>query len=377
MYNKIVIAPDSFKGTMTSSEICDLIAQAIHETFPNTEVVKIPVADGGEGMVDAYISNVGGRLIKKQVTGPNFQPAESFYGILKDKKTAVIEMAAASGLPLVGDEKDPMHSTTFGTGELILDAVNRGCKKVLLGIGGSATMDGGIGAAGALGIKFLDKDGKGVPLTAEGLGLVHSIDMSSVDKRISRLEILIASDVRNYLCGPAGAAYVFGGQKGATEEEIEKIDRYLYRYCELIRKQSGRNLHEMPGMGAAGGIALPFLAFFNARILPGIEVVLDIAGFDQKIDNADLVITGEGKLDGQSLGGKVPIGVARRAKKQGIPVVAIVGDVGRDYEKVYDYGICAIFSTNKAAVPFEKARLTCREDLEFLIRSLMRFRKIC
>lgn len=376
MYNKIVIAPDSFKGTMTSAEICDLIGQTIQESFPGTEIVKIPVADGGEGMVEAYLANTGGRIIRKTVTGPKFQPVESFYGLLKDKKTAVIEMAAASGLPLAGDHKDPMHSTTFGIGELILDAMDRGCKKILLGIGGSATMDGGIGAAGALGMKFLGRDGNSVPLTAEGLGLIHNIDTSTMDKRLFKLEILIASDVQNYLCGPVGAAYVFGRQKGATDLEIEKIDHYLYQFCELIRKQSGRNLHELPGMGAAGGIALPFLAFLNARILSGIDIILDIANFDKKIDNADMVITGEGKLDGQSLGGKVPLGVAKRAKKQGIPVVAIVGDVGCDYDKVYEYGISAIFSTNKAAVPFENARLTCREDLRFLVRSLMCFKKI-
>ena len=373
MFKKIVIAPDSFKGTMSSCEICGIVERAVLKWYPHTEVVTIPVADGGEGMVEAYLKGAGGKVIQKNVTGPMFLPVESFYGILSGGKTAVIEMAAASGLTLVAGPPDPMHATSMGTGELIMDALERGCDTIILGLGGSATMDGGMGMATALGIRFLDKKGGDVPPTAAGLADVRSIDPSGIHPAARKARWLIASDVINPLTGKYGVAYGYGKQKGATPDEIKKTDGYLNSYCSLLNEYAGQKLQELPGTGAAGGLALPLLSFFGAKLTPGIDLILDVTGFDEKIRGAGMVITGEGKIDGQTACGKVPAGVALRAKAQGVPVVALAGDLGEGFEKVYDLGITAVFSTNKAAVPFEIAAQTCREDLALLADSLMRF----
>jgi glycerate kinase len=373
---KIVLAPDSFKGTMSSVEVCSIIEKAVLKNMPAAQVVKIPVADGGEGMVDAYLAGSGGSKVSATVTGPKFDKAEAFYGILPDGKTAIIEMAAASGLLLAGDPKDPMNSTSFGTGELIADAAYRGCKKIILGLGGSATMDGGIGMAAAMGVEFYDKEGNAVPPTPKGLANIENISVQNVNQACNGAEFIIAGDVKNIICGPNGAAHVFGRQKGAGEKQIRQIDGALRKYVSLIKRQFGIDLAEMPGGGAAGGLALPLLAFFNAEIVSGIDLLLDIGEFDQKIQGADMVITGEGKLDRQSMEGKVPIGVLRRAKKAGVPVVAVVGDVGEVYGQAYSEGMRAIFSTCKSAVPFEEAKKTAKEDLFFLVDSLFRFKKI-
>lgn len=370
---KIVIAPDSFKGTMTSAEICDIVEQAALRHFPEAEIVKIPVADGGEGMLEAFLRSNGGEKLYLEVTGPDFTNERAAFGLLEDGNTAVVEMAEASGLMLAGEPRHPMDATSLGTGQLLLEAARRGCRKIILGIGGSATMDAGIGMAQAMGIRFLDKNGQEVEPTPRGLAEVQEIDTSAIPKELREVEILIASDVKNPACGENGSAYVFGKQKGATPEEIAEIDRLIYRFCECIREKTGQNLLHVPGTGAAGGLAIPLLAFFGARIVPGIDLVLDLAGFEQRLKGADMVITGEGKLDGQSLEGKVPIGVARRAAKAGVPVIALVGDIGEQYQKAYGEGITAIFSTNKAAVPFEVAKKTCKEDLALLADSLFAF----
>lgn len=373
---KIVIAPDSFKGTISSMEFCAIVEQSILKSLPDTQVVRIPIADGGEGMVDAYLQSNGGDKVSLEVTGPNFAKVCASYGILPDQTTAVIEMAEASGLMLVGQPMDPMNATSYGTGELIIDAVNRGCRKVILGIGGSATMDGGAGMAGAMGIRFMDKDGKEVPLTPRGLERLSSIDANGIPNELGETEFLIASDVQNVLCGEHGAANVFGKQKGADEGQIVQIDHVLGKLAHIICEKTGNDLAQVPGTGAAGGLALPLLAFFGAQLESGIDLMLDTAGFEQKLEGADMVITGEGMLDGQSLKGKAVIGIARRAKKCGVPVVAFVGDIGKNYERAYGEGVTAIFSTNKAAVPFEVARLSSREDLRLLAESLFAFYKI-
>ena len=373
---KFVLAPDSFKGTISSAEACDLMEREILKNLPKAKVVKVPVSDGGEGMVEAYLAGCGGNKVYKTVTGPKFDRVRAFYGILSDKKTAVVEMAAASGLGLAGAIKDPMRSTSYGTGELIADAVEKGCTKIILGMGGSATMDGGMGMACALGVKFFDERGCIVkPIPAE-LQNVREILFDRVDQKYTQVEFLLASDVRNTACGPNGASAVFGKQKGADEEQIRWIDSGLKDYISVMEQTCGKQLLKIPGTGAAGGLALPLLAFFDARIVPGIELILDNAAFDEKVKNADLVITGEGRLDAQSLEGKVPIGVARRAQQSGTPVIALVGDVGEEYERAYKEGILAIFSTNKAAIPFKEARKTAKEDLGFLVDSLFRFKKI-
>ncbi|MEG2625839.1 MAG: glycerate kinase [Christensenella sp.] len=373
MLKKIIISPDSFKGTMTSIEICDYIEEIILNYIPQAQVVKIPIADGGEGTVDAYLSGVGGTRVSARVTGPMGEKTDAEYGILPDKKTAVIEMAAASGLPLVQGDLFPLDATTYGTGELIADAAKNGCTRIILGIGGSATTDGGIGALGALGVRFLDAEGKEVTLDGKGLGRICTVDAAGIADGIKRLQITIACDVKNPLAGKNGAAYVFAPQKGADAQTVEMLDKNLLHYNEILTKYTGVDYKDKSGMGAAGGLGLSLTAFLHAETEAGIELILDTAGFSEKVKGADLVITGEGKIDGQSKQGKVPVGVARRAKRENVPVIALVGDVGAGYEELYDEGITAIFSTNKAAVPYSEAKKTSVEDLKFLTESLMRF----
>ncbi len=373
---KVVIAPDSFKGTIGSAEICEIVEKSIHKGMPDAQVLKMPIADGGEGMVDAYLASSGGQKARLRVTGPNFTAEDACYGILPDGTTAVIEMAAASGIMLASEPKRPMAATSYGTGQLVMDAIGRGCRKIILGIGGSATMDGGAGMAGAMGVAFLNENGGEIPLTPNGLRKLCSIDTAHVDKRVYGVEFLIASDVQNVLCGENGAARVFGRQKGADEAQVKEADGILKRLAEVICAQTGRDLSQVKGTGAAGGLALPLLAFFGAKLVSGIDLMLDMVGFEQKIGDADMVVTGEGMLDGQSMEGKVVIGVARRAKACGVPVVALVGDIGKNYERAYGQGVSAVFSTNKAAVPFEIAKRTSREDLALLADSLFAFADI-
>ena len=373
MLKKIVIAPDSFKGTMSSVEICALIAAEIRKYLPEAEVVQIPIADGGEGTVDDYLAGMGGVRRRVTVLGPMGEPVDAEYGILPDGKTAVIEMAAASGLPLVHGTKSPLDATTYGTGQLMADAAAQGCTDMILGIGGSATNDGGIGAMAALGVRFLDENGNTVTPDGKGLGKIARIDASGLLPAVRDVRITIACDVKNPLAGENGAANVFGPQKGATPEMVAQLDENLLHYNTVLTGFCGVDRRAEQGMGAAGGIALSLKAFLQAEITPGIELLLDTAAFDKHLEHADLVITGEGKIDAQSAQGKVPVGVARRAKKQGVAVVALVGDVGEGISALYDEGITAVFSTNKAAVPYEIARKTSAEDLCFLTESLLRF----
>ena len=376
MIKKVVVAPDSFKGTMSSQEICEIVKTGVKKYYPDAKVVKIPVADGGEGTVDAYLAGNGGKKVYAEVTAPMGEKVRAMYGILDDGKTAVIEMAQASGLPLVTGARNPLAATSFGTGELICDAVRKGCTKIILGIGGSATVDGGIGAAAAIGAVFADENGDPVTLDGAGMGKVCFIDGSGIDEKIKKTEIIVACDVKNPLLGKNGATYVFGPQKGADEKMLSELEKNMEHFCGKITEFCGKSMSRDEGMGAAGGICLGLRAFLDIKMASGIDIVLDTAGFEDKIKDADMVITGEGKIDGQSKQGKVPFGVASRAKKLGVPVIAIVGDVGEGYKDLYEDGITAIFSTNKAAVPFEKARLSCKEDLEFLVDSLFAFRRI-
>ncbi|HHW48056.1 MAG TPA: glycerate kinase [Clostridiaceae bacterium] len=373
---KIVIAPDSFKGTMNSIEICDIVERGIKNVFPEAETVKVPIADGGEGTVDAFLEAVGGTRINIKVKDPLMREIDSFYGILNDKKTAVIEMAAASGLPLLSDEeKNPSLTSTYGTGQLMLDALEKGCSRIILGLGGSATNDGGIGMAAALGVKFLDKDNNEIPLNGGGLKYLHRIDVSGKDPRLEKCEIIAACDVDNPLYGPNGAACVFSPQKGADEEMVKMLDDNLKHYAEVIQNDFGITVQDIPGTGAAGGIGAALVAFMGARLESGIKIILDCVNFDNLISGADLIITGEGKIDGQSLRGKVPVGIAGRALKQGVPVIAVVGNIGDDIDAVYDKGISAVFCTSRKPVPFDIAKLHCREDLLATIESIMRYTK--
>lgn len=371
---KIILIPDSFKGTMSSAEVCSIMKKAISSYYPQAEIISIPVADGGEGSVDAFLSALGGKKVSVAVKGPYFENTESFYGILPDN-TAVIEMAAAAGLPLAGEKKQVGKATTYGVGQLIVHAASSGCRKIIVGLGGSCTNDGGCGAAAAAGIVFRDASGKPFVPTGETLCNISSIDTGGLEASVARAEIITMCDIDNPLCGPNGAAFVFAPQKGADDAMVKILDENLLHMAAIVKKDLGIDIADMPGAGAAGGMGGGMAAFFGSRLKMGIETVLDVTGFDNTVKGADLVITGEGKIDRQSLRGKVVIGVARRAKKAGVPVTAIVGDIGNNIEMAYSEGVSAIFSINRTAVPFEKARLRSRDDLYLTMDNLMRFIK--
>lgn len=373
---RIVIAVDSFKGTMPSLEVCRIIAENFQAVLPALEYVQVPIGDGGEGTVDAFLAALGGEKIYVLVQDPFGREIEAAYGLLPDKSTAVIEMAAASGLPLLEGEGDPLCASTYGTGQLIANALDRGCDKLIIGLGGSATVDGGIGMLAALGVKFLDDQTNPIPLTGQGLADLHRIDVRGKDKRLDTCQILVASDVTNPLFGPNGAAHVFGPQKGATPEMVTLLDDNLRNYAVVLRAELGADVAYLPGAGAAGGLGAAFLAFTSARLSPGIDVLLDTIKFDELISSAALVITGEGRLDGQSFYGKAPWGVAQRAKKQGVPCIAIVGEVGEGAEKGYSEGIDAVFTINRAALPFSEAKQYSQANLAATSADLARFLKI-
>lgn len=353
---KVVIACDSFKGSVTAVQAVSYLEEGIRRVWPEAEVDGIPVADGGEGTVDAFLHSVPGRRIYVWVTGPLGEPVQAEFALLEDG-TAVIEMAAASGLPLVSPEKrNPMLTTTYGTGELILAALNAGCARLVLGLGGSATNDGGAGMAQALGVKLLDGQGRSLPPGGGALERLERMDVNGIDPRLAQIPLVVACDVTNPLCGPQGASAVFGPQKGADGEMVAKLDQNLAHFARVGQACTGRDVVNVPGAGAAGGLGAGLLLFTNAQMCSGITTVLDTVGFDARVTDADLVITGEGRMDGQSVCGKTPVGVAQRVKAQGnIPVVAIVGSIGPQAERVYDYGIDAIFSTAPGPITLEEA----------------------
>lgn len=353
---KVVIACDSFKGSVTAVQAVSYLEEGIRRVWPEAEVDGIPVADGGEGTVDAFLHSVPGRRICISVTGPLGEPVQAEFALLEDG-TAVIEMAAASGLPLVSPKKrNPMLTTTYGTGELILAALDAGCTRMVLGLGGSATNDGGAGMAQALGVKLLDGQGQRLPPGGGALERLERMDVSEIDPRLAKIPLAVACDVTNPLCGPQGASAVFGPQKGADREMVAKLDQNLAHFARIGQACTGRDVANVPGAGAAGGLGAGLLLFTNAQMCSGITTVLDTVGFDSRVSDADLVITGEGRMDGQSVCGKTPVGVAQRVKAKGnIPVVAIVGSIGPQAERVYDYGIDAIFSTAPGPITLEEA----------------------
>jgi glycerate kinase len=337
---KIVVAPDSFKGSLTAIEVSDAIEQGIREVFPEAEIIKIPMADGGDGTVQCLVNATGGEILKEKVTGPLGGEVLASYGILGDKKTAVIEMAEASGLTLVPEnQRNPLITTTYGTGQLIKAALDQGCRKMIIGIGGSATNDGGAGMLQALGVKLLNQEGKEVGFGGVELKKIFRIDTKYLDNRLSETKVLIASDVSNPLCGPKGAARVYGPQKGATPEMIEELDKSLSYFAELTKRDLNKDVKDIPGAGAAGGLGASLMAFLDAELRPGIEIMIEAVKLEQAIKDADLVITGEGKIDSQTIYGKAPIGVAKIAKKYNIPVIAVAAIIGEDADIVYQYGI--------------------------------------
>ena len=352
---KIVVASDSFKGSLTSLEVAAGAEQGIHEVFPECEVVKVNVADGGEGTMDALRSTLGGQWVTVAAADPLGRPRDVSYVVLSDGKTAVIEMSAASGLPLLEpQERNPMLTSTFGTGEMIVDALSRGCRRFLVGIGGSATNDAGMGMLEALGFRFIDKDGKVLPGRGESMSEVVDIDMSHVSPEVKESEFIIACDVDSPFCGPRGAAYVFSPQKGADPQMVAELDAGMEHLAEVIVRTTGKDIRNIPGAGAAGGLGGGFLAFLNSRLERGIEMVLDAIAFDDIIRGSDLVITGEGRVDSQTLTGKTPYGIMKRAQKQNIRTVAIGGSVklGDDDDVS---GFDSIWPVTPEGMPLEEA----------------------
>ena len=363
--NKIVIACDSFKGSCSAVDVTAYLERGLKRVRPELEVVKVPVADGGEGTVDALLFATGGERIAVQVSDPLGRPITANFGILPDG-TAALEMAAASGLTLLTrDERDPRIASTFGTGQLIRAALDRGCRRLILGIGGSATNDGGTGMASALGARFLDGDNNPLPPGGAALARLNRIDVSELDPRLKECEIIVACDVTNPLCGPNGASAVYGPQKGAGPETVRELDQALARYAAVLARDLGCDVADVPGAGAAGGLGAGLLAFCGAQIRSGIDSVLDAVRFETLLDGADLVITGEGAVDRQTLFGKVPAGVATRARAAlpGIPVIAVAGTLGNGYEEAHNCGIDFMTSIATGPISLEE----CMSDAPRLL----------
>ena len=353
---RAVIAIDSFKGSLSSLEAGEAAADGIRAVYENAETVVSPLADGGEGTVSAIVSATGGELMRVTVTGPLGTPVTAEYGYIKERDTAVIEMSAAAGITLLApEERNPLYTTTYGVGEIILDAINKGCRRFLIGIGGSATNDGGVGMLSALGFAFLDKDGNEIPRGAGGLAFLASIKTDGAHPLLKECEFRIASDVENTLCGERGCSAVFGPQKGATPDMVRDMDTWLSRYAALTKAETGRDMRDAKGAGAAGGIGFAFLSYLNSRLQSGIELVIAETGLEEKIKTADVVVTGEGRLDGQSVMGKAPVGVARLAKKYGKPVIAFAGCVTEDAVLCNEYGIDAFFPILRGVVTLREA----------------------
>lgn len=356
---RVMIAPDSFKGTLSSVDVCRIVSEELRKRYAGTEITEIPVADGGEGTVEAFLYALGGEKIYCTVKSPLGSDIGAYYGVMPDG-TAVIEMAQASGIS-IEKENNALLASTFGTGELICNAIDRGCRKIFIGIGGSATTDGGVGCISALGGKFLNREGESIALCGKGLSDLHKIDLTGLDKRINECEITVLCDVKNPLYGKKGAAYVYAPQKGARETDVGLLDKGLRNLAAVTEKALGRDYSSFEGAGAAGGLGFGLVAFCGARLMPGIECVLSAADFIKKSEKADLIITGEGKMDSQSLMGKVPFGVAR--KSVGKKVVAIVGVSDIDTEAARKNGIDSIIETNPLHLPFDEIKHNAEEML--------------
>lgn len=375
---RVLVAIDSFKGSLTSLQAGNAVKEAVMQLDDRAKVYVRPVADGGEGTVEALITGLGGKTVDITVTGPLGAPVKAQYGILPDGKTAVIEMSAAAGITLIPEEqRDPMKATTFGVGELIRDALDRGCRSFIVGIGGSATNDGGVGMLSALGFQFLDKAGNAIPSGAAGLEKLSSICLGNVLPQLKECTFRVACDVTNPLCGPQGCSAVFGPQKGADAEMIRKMDKWLQGYAQLAAQVSEKADSQYPGVGAAGGLGFAFYSFLNATLESGIKIILEETNIEQYIKAADIVVTGEGRLDSQSIMGKAPVGIAQLAKKYGKRVIAFSGCVTEDASVCNDHGIDAFFPiipgvvTLQEAMDTENAYRNLRNTAQQVFRLLM------
>lgn len=371
-----ILVPDSFKGTLSAIEVCNIMKSSIKNLYKDANIISVPVADGGEGTVDAFLYALGGEKKSVWVSDAfNEQKILAHYAMLKDD-IAVIEMAACAGLPLVKNRLEPDKTTTFGVGELIIDAINSGAKKIILGLGGSATNDGGCGMASALGVKFKDEqDQKFIP-TGGTLSKIYKIDMNNIYPKIKDIEFISMCDVDNPLCGRLGASAVFAPQKGADEDMVKLLDEGLAHLAKIIKRDLHIEVKDIKGAGAAGGLGAGSIAFLQSKLTKGIDVVLDTINFDELVSKADIVFTGEGKFDSQSLHGKVVMGVANRSQKYKTPVIVVTGAIGENIQEAYNKGITAIFSINKEPMEFSKSALKSKENMILTMENILRLLKI-
>lgn len=374
LVRKIIIAIDSFKGSLTSGEAALAAEEGIKEVYPNCEVIRFPIADGGEGVLDVLVSALNGVFVLVGAHDPLMQPIDTRYGLSFDGKTALIEMAAVNGLPLVPvDKRNPLFTTTFGTGELIRDALNRGCRDFIIGIGGSATNDAGLGMLQALGYRFLDKNGQEPGMGGQAMEQVVAIDYSSVLPELAASRFTVICDVNNPFYGPNGAAYVFASQKGADGVMIKQLDNGMRSLACIIHQYTGKDMSSVPGAGAAGGLGGALSAFLNAKLVPGIDLLLDMLHFKQEIADADLIITGEGKLDRQTLMGKVPCGILKAAQEKNIPVIAIAGKV-EEKAALREAGFQGVYSVTPDGMPLERAMVpeSAKNNIRKAISSILK-----
>ncbi|MBI2118401.1 MAG: glycerate kinase [Elusimicrobia bacterium] len=374
---RIVIAPDSFKESLSAENCCKAIQKGIKKIFPDAATFLIPMADGGEGTLSCLFKSIKGKIIRCKVHDPLNRKIIARYGIMENGKTALIEMAEASGLPLIPPKKrNPMITTSFGAGELIRAALEKGCKKIILTLGGVATNDAAVGMAQALGFRFLDKKGREIPKGADGLKFLDRIDTALVHPKLKKTEFFLCCDVKNPLCGKNGSAQIYGPQKGASPKMVKEIDKNLFHLAKIIKKDLGKSILKKAGAGAAGGAGGGAMAFFNGKVQSGIETVIELTNLEEKIKAADLVITGEGKIDRQTLFGKTVAGVATLAKKQHVPVIAFCGQISGDMKKLHELGINTIFSIASGPVSYNESLNRTSLFLQRKTEEVMRLLKI-
>lgn len=371
-----ILVPDSFKGTLSAIEVCNIMKSSIKNLYEDANIISVPVADGGEGTVDAFLYALGGEKKSVWVSDAfNEQKILAHYAMLKDD-IAIIEMATCAGLPLVKNRLEPDKTTTFGVGELIIDAINSGAKKIILGLGGSATNDGGCGMASALGVKFKDEQDQEFIPTGGTLSQIYKIDMNNIYSKIKDVEFISMCDVDNPLCGRLGASAVFAPQKGADEDMVKLLDEGLAHLAKIIKRDLHIEVKDIKGAGAAGGLGAGSIVFLQSKLTKGIDVILDTINFDELVSKADIVFTGEGKFDSQSLHGKVVMGVANRSQKYKTPVIVVTGAIGENIQEAYNKGITAIFSINKEPMEFSKSALKSKENMILTMENILRLLKI-
>lgn len=370
---KIVVAPDSFKESLSAAGVARALARGLRQALPEAEIIECPLGDGGEGTLDAVLAATGGEVREARVTGPLGEPVTARWGWLAEQRTAFVEMASASGLELVPrTRRDVLVATSRGTGELLHAALDAGAERLVLAIGGSATNDGGAGLLQALGVRLLDRQDQALGPGGAALAMLASLDVTALHPRLAEVEVIIAADVDNPLCGPQGASQIFGPQKGASPEQVRQLDAALAHFATVAAATLGRDVREQPGAGAAGGVGFAALAFLQATFRPGIEVVAELVGLEGALIGADLAVTGEGRLDGQTLRGKTPAGVLRLAQRHGVPVVAVAGSLGEGYDALYEQGLAAAFSLVPGPLSLEEALTQAEVLLERTARDIGR-----